>query len=267
MIIIHHIFKTMQAKVQTWLALFLLLFICKATAQYEKRFNNYNGIVSVLAETYDHALLIEQDPNTPDGPVLLKKYTLEGKTLWTKQFDNTFWVTSATGTSDSGFIVAAVVETQNVDSATYDTTGDIAIVKFDKCAKMQWARYVPAPNYNIPTNIIENKGYFYLVGMGISSWDQNHKKPVTVLKLSNSGLLLSYKFFAGDYALLYNNLNHDTIYLSQDLSLPINGDTGNYYAFSGIQSIDTNINVINKTVFGYQQTFFNTYGPLLTKGI
>jgi len=263
MILLNHIFKTMQARFVLWLVLFLLLFVCQAIAQHEKQFNSYNGVVSVLTETYDGALLIEENPATYDGPVQFIKYTLEGKELWRKQFDNTFWITGATSTSDSGFIMAAVVQMYPLDSAGSDTTGNIVLVKFDKCARMQWARYIPVSDYSIPTNVIEKNNDFYLVGSGINSWDQNHRKPITILKFNQNGALLSYKSFAGAYSWLYDNLNPDTMYIVQTLYIPIPGDTGIYYLFTGIQSIDSSLNTINKVVIGYSQQIFNGYGPLL----
>jgi len=252
---------TSQAGLKTWLVIFILVCAFSAKGQYEKKFS-FNGVVSVLAETYDGALLVEEDPNTPTGPVLLLKYTLEGKELWRKQFDNTLWITGATATADSGFIVASVMEPPYANTANFDTTGDIALIKFDKCANMQWARYIPGHGSE-PVNVVENNHNFFLVGMYIASDDQNHRKPITILKFNREGSLITYNYYEGDYSVLYTNPNTDTLYLMQDLSIALPGDTGLFYLFAGISALDTNTNRLERLVIGYKDSIYNEYGPLI----
>jgi len=217
-----------------------------------------------MAETYDGGIIIQLDSLTPNGPIYLIKYTLEGRELWKKEIKNTYSVPYITPTKDSGFIMATPVNSYPKDTPTPDSSFDISILKFDKCGHLQWGKYVPAIGYNAPSDIIENNGNFYLNGQYINSGNNAWRKPITILKFNKFGGLMGYHSFEGDGSNLFLNTNKDTIYLAQDLYIPIGTDTGTYYLFSGIQSLDTNLQTINKRVIGYDSNF-NGLGPLVVK--
>jgi hypothetical protein len=255
-----------QARTISLLALFILAFLIPAKAQNEKTIGGYAGqIISIMTETYDGSLIMRiVNQDSANGPVYLMKYTLNGKEVWKKKFNNSFAIWNTISTKDSGFIVAAGVNVKPQQSEA-DSAWDIALLKYDKCAKLQWAKYVPTPGYNCPINVIENNGDFYLCTLGINGWADGYRKPVTILKFSQAGALIRYKSFEGIYSTLFKNPNGDTMYINQSVYLPIDKDTALGYLFAGVQSMDTALNILNKIMIGYQDKIFNGHGPLIIK--
>ena len=246
---------------------FVFIFICfwqTTHAQYERIFNDSLNDDFLLTETYDGCVLVQGRYDSAIAPTYLIKYGLEGKALWKIQLKNAFWV-NALATKDSGFIITSTVliNTTNPDS------GNIALVKFDKCCQIQWARYVSGPRGSSPlyhNPMIEEGGHFYLLGYNITTTDNNHRLPITVLKFSKNGNLVNYKFLPGDNSRIYNSTNGDTIYIDQDMSIPLAGDTNSnmFYAYSGIHAMDTSLNDAGQTLPGYPGTL-NGMGSLIVK--
>lgn len=252
--------------------LLILLFAGKISAQNAWVLKDYPGKdVELLTETYDGGIICQVFPWSPtdpafNQPLYLVKYSMEGKKLWEKKLNNIFYIQGVSSTQDSGFIIAVTVFSSPVDSLTQDTSGYIALLKFDKCAHLQWARYVKTVHQGAePTNVIENGRDFFLCTLGINGYDDYRKKPVTILKFDKYGALQNYRSFEGNYALLYKNQNQDTIYFSQQMSVPIGNDTTVIYAFSGIQSIDTSLKTKDSVVVGYYDRILGEYGPLNIK--
>ncbi len=247
----------------------------KSFGQNEWLIKDYPGKeVRLLAETYDGGIIVQVLPwsyTDPafNKPVYLVKYSMEGKKIWEKALsNNVFAIRGACSTQDSGFIVSAIIYLQTVDSASVDTSENTAILKFDKCGHLQWARHINSVSQgwgNQPFSVIESAGDFYICTDGINGYNNYYDKRITVLKFSQSGELLKYHSFIGDDAELYKNPNEDTIYLAQGLYAPLGTDKTIVYLFSGIQSMDTSLNELNNIVVGYQDKAFNARGSMIVK--
>src|ERR1700722_50276 len=248
--------KKASRPIWAWM-LFMLFLTVNSFGQNEWALSKYPGDdVRLLAETYDEGILVQVLTWVPDRPVILAKYSKDGTKIWEKTLQNNVRdIQAITVTQDSGFVIGVVAYSTSVDSANIDTSGAIALMKFDKCAHLQWARYVKSVSMHEgtqPTSVIESNGDFYLCCVGINGYDDYDYKPVTILKFSQGGSLLGYRSYNGHDAILYQNQNQDTIYFLQDMYVPI-GNGNNTYLFSGIHSIDTSLNTIDSVVIGYYE--------------
>jgi len=250
--------------------LFILAFTNNAYAQNEWALNKYPGDdVRLLAETYDGGMIVQVLSWQFNSPVILAKYSMDGKIIWGKTLTNNIRdVQAFTVTQDSGFIIGILAFSAPVNAGNWDSLGIIELMKFDKCARLQWARYVKSVFVDLspqPTSVIENNGDFYLCCLGINGYDDYDYKPVTILKFNQGGVLLGYRSYNGHNAMLYQNPNQDTIYFSQDMGVPIGNNTTVSYLFSGIHSIDTSLNTIDSVVVGYYERILNGMGSLVIK--
>jgi hypothetical protein len=243
--------------------LFYFFYSINMNAQNEKNFNAYPGaIVSVMAEDYDGSVLIQVNPVDLSKPVFLIKYSLEGKEIWKKQFDNMDWITGVKPCSDSGFIMTAAIISNPKDSPLFNSI-DVSLMKYDKCAHLQWAKYIPASGYNVSMNVIEiNKNYYFTAD--INPPYSNFSNRIDLLKFNTSGTFIKKISFPGVNAILYFNKNPDTIYIAQHFYIPIDKDTSLGYVFTGLEVVDTNLNILKRNVIGYKK-LYNGLGPIIVK--
>lgn len=262
-----NIYKSMSKPFWVW-TYFILFFTGHICAQNEWVLNKYPGDdVRLLAETYDGGIIVQALNWQFNSPVILAKYSVDGEIIWEKSLQNNVWdIQGATATKDSGFIIALQAFSTPVDSINWDSLGIIELMKFDKCAHLQWARYVKSVFVDAnpqPTSVIENNGDLYLCCLGINGYDDYNHKCVTILKFSQGGLLLDYRSYNGGNAMIYQNQNKDTIYLSKEIDAPIGSSMNVVYSFSGIHSIDTSLNTIDSVVIGYYNKILNGMGSLI----
>jgi len=254
-------------KVVFLLAFFMLFFLQRIAAQNEWLFNKYPGkLVSVMDETYDGGILVQIFDDTNNTPVYLIKYSTERKVLWEKTFNNISFIQSIVNTNDSGFVLATTVYNHPVNNTSIDTSGNIALLKFDKCSHIEWAKYIKSAHEGAgPVNVIVSKNDYYMCAEDINGYDDHLRKPVTLIKFNKNGNILHYNSFEGNAGMLYQNLNSDTLYLVQSIYISIDADTTTEYAFSGVRSVDTSLNPLNRTIIGYNQVY-NGVGPLAFSG-
>ncbi len=254
-------------KVVFLLAFFMLFFLQRIAAQNEWLFNKYPGkLVSVMDETYDGGILVQIFGDTSNTPVYLIKYSTERKVLWEKTLNNISFIQSIVNTYDSSFVLTADVYKNPIGNPTVDSSGNIAILKFDKCANLQWGKYIKSAHGGAwPVNVIVSKNDYYMCAEDINGYDDHLRKPVTLIKFDKNGTVLHYNSYEGDAGMIYQLPNSDTLYLVQSIYISIDSDTTTEYAFSGVRSVDTSLNPLNRTVIGYNQVY-NGVGPLAFSG-
>ena len=255
-----------QAKGNTWLV-FIILFSYSSVlyGQYENKFTAFSGNeVIVKTQSYDGALLcIAQNRFAFGKPSYVFKYSMEGKLLWQKQLNNLLDLHSLINTQDSGFAISATVN-MYPSLPLKDTVGDIAVLKFTKCGKLEWARYVPFPDVNQGLNLAENsQGEIFVCAQGINGDHDITEKPISILKFSSSGTLLEYASIEGISSDLFIDSN-DMLYVTQLVYLPLTKtDTTNLYIFSGLKKLDRQLATVGKTVIGFSQKQLNAPGTVV----
>lgn len=246
--------------------LFVVLFINAviATGQNNRVLTDLpaNEVVC-FAETYDGAmLLLGSDREGQDDRRYIFKYSMEGAEIWRKTLLNTFTVDYLVATRDSGFAVSLVTNLYP-DSPIVDTSGYAALLKFDKCGKLQWARYVPTGGVGV-YNIVEDSNSNLLVCIyGLNGFNVTAQKTMTVVMFDRQGQYLRSQSFSGIVSWIYNGEKKDVFYLDENTYLHLGKDTTTVYAVSSLKKLDEDLSTTAKTVIGYEDKMTSGTGPLI----
>lgn len=240
--------------------------------------------LSGLTQTYDSALILgfsEFTHNDDTFNSVITKYGRERSLIWKRRLRQT-WINTISPSPDSGFVVAAWVYLHpeipysvGVGDSLYKT----ALLKFDKCGKLIWAKYfepenpLEGPGHISSTsvslkafNLLNNNGYMYL-SCNVSL-DDRVRKNIMISKLDQDGNIIHTNFFEGNAAALYTEPGGKDIYLTQTMYIPKKGDTSSsttVYLFTGIKKLDSSLALQKQEVLGYYKNQYNEWGPMLVK--
>ncbi len=166
-------------------------------------------------------------------------------------------------THDSGFAVAIIVNLKP-ESGFIDTFSNVGLLKFNKCGKLEWGRYVPSNFYNISYNILEDADMnLYLCVSGLNG--MGYEKRITVLKYDFNGKLLKYASFTGLKGQIINepNILPNNIFLSRIVYLPQEKNDTIKYLSNVLTKLNTNLELVTQTAIGHKQKQLNGSGPIV----
>jgi hypothetical protein len=237
----------------------------KSSAQDYITFRDLPGYdVMPFGTTYDSCLLLgAQNLETFKVPGYIMKMDKSGHIVLKIELSDFLLLTDVQPTSDSGFIAAVLVnrapwkdpDDPDLSIEDGDSIFKAGLIKFNKCAEMQWCRFVDAPNYMITNNVIEDAvGNFYLYVYGINNKDVDLHKPNSILKFTPGGALLKSCSIEGVLPFLYSaplKMVDNDIYVNQGFYLKKHPFDNLYYIYSGMSKFNTDLEVKGRKVFGY----------------